>query len=421
MATDAHARSSRPPRTSRSGSRRSSGSSTRRRCSLAQRFEELREAAAEDERAGRVGRRRADRVRDRDPLRQGRELRRRARPPARRPRRGCSRSPPTTASLLAATGTHPWSPWQEQRIIDTDHYRRVEEGLKYVAWRNNTFSLHVHVGVRGADRAVAVCDALRPVLPELLAHLGQLAVPRRARLAACTRRARRSSRRASRAAGSRTPSASWRRLRRLRRLPGAHELDRRAHAALVERAPAPHLRDRRGADLRRPVERRGVDRAGRAGHRLRGPGRRSTTTRASARAAAGPADRGELLARDPLRARRQADRPRARRGVPGRGGGRPAAGVDRARPGGARHRRRRCRRRTAPSASAARWRRARRWRRSSRRRWRRPSGPMPAEEVRTSERRADASPPRRSCVQRSRSRCSASASRTWCSRRSSPW
>jgi carboxylate-amine ligase len=70
---------------------------------------------------------------------------------------------------LSATGTHPWSPWQEQRIIDTEHYRRVEEGLKYVAWRNNTFSLHVHVGVRGPDRAVAVCDALRPVLPTLLA------------------------------------------------------------------------------------------------------------------------------------------------------------------------------------------------------------------------------------------------------------
>jgi glutamate---cysteine ligase / carboxylate-amine ligase len=70
---------------------------------------------------------------------------------------------------LGATGAHPWSAWQEQRIIDTEHYRRVEEGLKYVAWRNNTFSLHVHVGVRGTDRAVAVCDALRPVLPTLLA------------------------------------------------------------------------------------------------------------------------------------------------------------------------------------------------------------------------------------------------------------
>jgi carboxylate-amine ligase len=70
---------------------------------------------------------------------------------------------------LGASGTHPWSDYREQRIIDTEHYRRVEEGLKYVAWRNNTFSLHVHVGIRGADRAVLVCDRLRPVLPLLLA------------------------------------------------------------------------------------------------------------------------------------------------------------------------------------------------------------------------------------------------------------
>ena len=70
---------------------------------------------------------------------------------------------------LAATGTHPWSPWQEQRIIDTEHYRLREEWLKYVAWRNNAFSLHVHLGIRGADRAVAVCDRLRVLLPDLLA------------------------------------------------------------------------------------------------------------------------------------------------------------------------------------------------------------------------------------------------------------
>ena len=70
---------------------------------------------------------------------------------------------------LGATGTHPWSDYREQHIIDTPHYRRVEEGLKYVEWRNNTFSLHVHVGIHGADRAVGVCDRLRPVLPPLLA------------------------------------------------------------------------------------------------------------------------------------------------------------------------------------------------------------------------------------------------------------
>jgi carboxylate-amine ligase len=70
---------------------------------------------------------------------------------------------------LGSTGTHPWADYRDQKIIDTEHYHRVEDGLKYVAWRNNTFSLHVHVGVRGADRAVLVCDRLRPVLPLLLA------------------------------------------------------------------------------------------------------------------------------------------------------------------------------------------------------------------------------------------------------------
>ena len=70
---------------------------------------------------------------------------------------------------LGATGTHPLSDYREQHVIDTEHYHRVEDGLKYVAWRNNTFSVHVHVGVRGADRAVRVCDRLRPVLPLLLA------------------------------------------------------------------------------------------------------------------------------------------------------------------------------------------------------------------------------------------------------------
>jgi glutamate---cysteine ligase / carboxylate-amine ligase len=70
---------------------------------------------------------------------------------------------------LGATGTHPWADYRRQPIIDTEHYRRVEEGLKYVAWRNNTFSMHIHVGVRDIDRAVRICDRLRPVLPLLLA------------------------------------------------------------------------------------------------------------------------------------------------------------------------------------------------------------------------------------------------------------
>jgi glutamate---cysteine ligase / carboxylate-amine ligase len=70
---------------------------------------------------------------------------------------------------LGATGTHPWADYREQPNIDTEHYRRVVEGLQYAARRNNTWSLHVHVGVRDLDRAVRVCDRLRGVLPTLLA------------------------------------------------------------------------------------------------------------------------------------------------------------------------------------------------------------------------------------------------------------
>ena len=70
---------------------------------------------------------------------------------------------------LAATGTHPWADYRDQRIIDTQHYRRLKGDLQWVAQRNNTWSLHLHIGINGADRAIAVCDWLRELLPLLLA------------------------------------------------------------------------------------------------------------------------------------------------------------------------------------------------------------------------------------------------------------
>jgi glutamate---cysteine ligase / carboxylate-amine ligase len=70
---------------------------------------------------------------------------------------------------LAAMGTHPWADYLDQRIIDTPHYNRLRRELGWVAQRNNTWSMHVHMGVRGADRAIAVCDRMRELLPLLLA------------------------------------------------------------------------------------------------------------------------------------------------------------------------------------------------------------------------------------------------------------
>jgi glutamate---cysteine ligase / carboxylate-amine ligase len=70
---------------------------------------------------------------------------------------------------LGAMGTHPWASYLDQRIIDTPHYNRLRDELGWIAQRNNTWSMHVHMGVRGADRAIAVCDRLRELLPLLLA------------------------------------------------------------------------------------------------------------------------------------------------------------------------------------------------------------------------------------------------------------
>jgi glutamate---cysteine ligase / carboxylate-amine ligase len=135
---------------------------------LAQRFDELRDAAQADERlAASVA---GELIESEIEIRSGRgETLAAASASQRDARARLFRVAAERGALLSATGSHPWSAWQDQRIIDTDHYRLVADGLKYVAWRNNTFSMHAHVGVRGADRAIAVCDRLRPVLPELLA------------------------------------------------------------------------------------------------------------------------------------------------------------------------------------------------------------------------------------------------------------
>ena len=221
---------------------------------LVPRFEVLRDAGASDPVLAHVDRGRADLVGDRDPL--GRRERRRGRPRTARPTPagGCSRSPASTASALGATGTHPLSDYREQHIIDTEHYHRVEDGLKYVAWRNNTFSVHVHVGVRGADRAVRVCDRLRPVLPLLLALSanspyidGRDSGLHSGRSQTFTKSFPR--------CGIPDAFGSWQAWDGVRRAARADGLDRRVHPALVVGPAAPRLRHRRGADLRRPDDR----------------------------------------------------------------------------------------------------------------------------------------------------------------------
>jgi glutamate---cysteine ligase / carboxylate-amine ligase len=70
---------------------------------------------------------------------------------------------------VAATGTHPFARWEEQRIVERPRYRELADELGYIALRELIFGTHVHVGVEGADKAIYVADGIRLFLPLMLA------------------------------------------------------------------------------------------------------------------------------------------------------------------------------------------------------------------------------------------------------------
>lgn len=71
--------------------------------------------------------------------------------------------------LLGATGTHPFSRWQDQKITEKAYYQRLVNELQWLARQNNSFGQHVHIGVGGPEKAIQIINALRSYLPHLLA------------------------------------------------------------------------------------------------------------------------------------------------------------------------------------------------------------------------------------------------------------
>ncbi|MBX6378678.1 MAG: YbdK family carboxylate-amine ligase [Clostridia bacterium] len=69
---------------------------------------------------------------------------------------------------LLPVGVHPLGD-DGTSVTPEPYYLRLHEDYRYLVERSTTASLHVHVGVRGADRAVRLADGLRPFLPLLLA------------------------------------------------------------------------------------------------------------------------------------------------------------------------------------------------------------------------------------------------------------
>jgi glutamate---cysteine ligase / carboxylate-amine ligase len=70
---------------------------------------------------------------------------------------------------LAMLGTHPSARPNENVLFPDDRYTAAEARLAWMIYHRVTFGLHIHVGVRGGDEAVALINLLVQYLPHLLA------------------------------------------------------------------------------------------------------------------------------------------------------------------------------------------------------------------------------------------------------------
>jgi carboxylate-amine ligase len=66
-------------------------------------------------------------------------------------------------------GVHPFARWQDQDFVDTPAYQWVGHQLQYLARRNLSFGLHVHVQIEDPEARIYVANQLRRWCAPLLA------------------------------------------------------------------------------------------------------------------------------------------------------------------------------------------------------------------------------------------------------------
>jgi carboxylate-amine ligase len=70
---------------------------------------------------------------------------------------------------LLCSGSHPFSHPQDQVVSPNPRYARLVHEMQWMAKRLQIFGVHVHVGVRSPEKAVAISGALAGYIPHLLA------------------------------------------------------------------------------------------------------------------------------------------------------------------------------------------------------------------------------------------------------------
>lgn len=70
---------------------------------------------------------------------------------------------------IGASGTHPFSHWENQLITDHVRYNQIVNELQEAARSNLIFGLHVHVGMEDRKTAVHIANTARYFLPHIYA------------------------------------------------------------------------------------------------------------------------------------------------------------------------------------------------------------------------------------------------------------
>jgi glutamate---cysteine ligase / carboxylate-amine ligase len=70
---------------------------------------------------------------------------------------------------LVCAGSHPFSRWRDQTVSPNPRYAKLVDDVQWPAHRLQIFGVHFHVGVRSAEKSIAIANALCAFLPHLLA------------------------------------------------------------------------------------------------------------------------------------------------------------------------------------------------------------------------------------------------------------
>ncbi|MBJ7609366.1 MAG: glutamate--cysteine ligase [Candidatus Dormibacteraeota bacterium] len=71
--------------------------------------------------------------------------------------------------LLMCSGTHPFTDPMVQEVTPNDRYHRLIDDMQWPARQMQIFGIHVHVGVRSAEKAIAMVNGMSAYIPHFLA------------------------------------------------------------------------------------------------------------------------------------------------------------------------------------------------------------------------------------------------------------